>query len=63
MNCNHVPTKDITRFEDARYGFQRLGNYESGYNYEPIICALCNQKIKANKQLTVWELQEEIKND
>lgn len=61
MNCKHIPTKHVNRFEDAWYGSRRIGNYESGYTYEPILCALCHAKIKANKELTVWELQEESK--
>jgi hypothetical protein len=50
----HVPTEAVTRFEDAWYGSRRIGNYESGYKYEPILCS-CGIQIKANRELTLWE--------
>lgn len=58
-SCKHVPDKEVTGFEDAWYGSRKIGNYESGYEYKPILCALCGSKIKANKNLTEWQLQEE----
>lgn len=55
MTCKHVPHKVIASFEDAWYGSIKIGNYERGYTYEPIVCRNCGVKIKANKDLTKWE--------
>lgn len=58
MTCQHVPAKEVTRFEDAWMGTRMTGNHESGRTYEPILCRHCGKAIKANKELTAWEINE-----
>lgn len=53
MECEHKPTKVVTRFDDAWMGSYRKGSYENR-TYEPIICKFCGLAIKANKELTSW---------
>lgn len=56
--CKHAPHKEIHRFDDAWMGSIRKGSYESERTYEPIVCRHCGTKIRANKELTEWVVND-----
>lgn len=53
-DCKHIPTKVVTRIDDAWMGSRRSGSYEGERTYEDIICKHCGKHIKANRELTEW---------